>query len=62
MAKPSTIADYQKSDMNHLSIVQSPEKRLIENLATEANITLETEGFTDKAKEIIQCIGVLKHS
>ncbi|BBN97456.1 hypothetical protein [Sporolactobacillus terrae] len=62
MTKPSTIADYQKSDMNHLSIVQSPEKRLIGNLVSQANEIIERDGYTEDAKEIVQAIAILKHN
>lgn len=62
MKQPAKIADFQSLNSLPLEVIQSPERRLIENLANQANTIIERDGFNDDAKEIIHCIGILKQN
>ncbi|MDF2791497.1 MAG: hypothetical protein K0S80_4599 [Neobacillus sp.] len=62
MHQPATIADFQSTSMNQLRVIQSPEKRLIANLAEQANTIIEHDGFNDEVKDIVQAIATLKQN
>jgi hypothetical protein len=55
------IGDYEMQHPGSYADIDTiSEKQLISNLTSQANQELSVNGFTDKAKEILQCLITLK--
>lgn len=62
MNQPATVADFRIPDSNQLYSTKSPEKKLVSNLAEQANKLIERDGFSDEVKDIVQAIATLKQN
>nr|DAL87916.1 MAG TPA: hypothetical protein [Caudoviricetes sp.] len=63
MSKPVSIGDYEMQHPGSYADIDTvSEKQLISNLASQANQELAVNGFTDKAKDILQILVTLKRS